>query len=280
MIKTRPLRIFLLTALVAVIAAVLPSVSSAATILGTGGADRLRGTAGTDLIRAFGGNDRIRSRDGVRDLVYCGGGTDWVYSDRVDVLKGCERRPIYRNNRTWACTRRVDVPLVSVRMRSNPVDAIHLREGCTGRIGRVEVRTWTADGIKVNSRSPVAHDLVIAKGFIRCYDRAGSIHQDGVQVMGGERIAFRRLKIRCTTAGNAQFFVSAAVGGYPRNVVCVRCFMGSGAATTLRVEESYGSGARYSKICRGRYFWRVFESGAVAEVNVGNRNLRRSDSRC
>ena len=31
------------------------------------------------------------------------------------------------------------------------------------------VATWTGDGLKVNAPSPVAHDLVIGGGYIRCY---------------------------------------------------------------------------------------------------------------
>jgi hypothetical protein len=166
-------------------------------------------------------------------------------------------------------------------MRRRVDDAIHLRPGCNGTIERIEVHTWTADGVKINAEhAPAPHDILIGGGYIRCHRRAGSGHQDGVQAMGGKRITFSNVVIRCRTAGNAQFFVNAAVGGYPRAVVCVSCFLGGGAATTLRVGRSAGSGARDSTICRGRYHAIVIRRVARSPVNTNNTVLRRSNPRC
>lgn len=68
------------------------------------GADTIYGNAGNDnLIDApdkdrdfvYGGigNDHVQVRDfpAVKDVVYCGPGTDTAYVDRLDVTKGCER---------------------------------------------------------------------------------------------------------------------------------------------------------------------------------------------
>ncbi len=69
-------------------------------ILGRGGNDRIRGRAGDDCLvggkgadRVSGGagDDSINSRDGRRETVRCGAGTDRVRADPTDRLKGCER---------------------------------------------------------------------------------------------------------------------------------------------------------------------------------------------
>ena len=47
------------------------------------------------------------------------------------------------------------------------------------------------------------HDLTVDGGSIRCLAKAPILHQDGIQVMGGERIAFRNLDIDCGRADDA-----------------------------------------------------------------------------
>ena len=86
---------------------------------------------------------------------------------------------------SWSCTEEVDLDLVKVTMRTEVDDAIRIDQNCSGRIGRIEVETWTADGIKVQNRGTVAHDLVIESGYVKCHDVYGEYHQDGIQVMGG-----------------------------------------------------------------------------------------------
>ena len=51
----------------------------------------------------------------------------------------------------------IDIDLVRVMMPTTVQDAIRLDQDCSGRIGRVEVDTWTADGIKVQNHGAVAH---------------------------------------------------------------------------------------------------------------------------
>jgi hypothetical protein len=190
-------------------------------------------------------------------------------------------RARYLVNRSFDCHRYVNLDLVKVKMRRRVDDAIHLRPGCHGRIGRIEVDTWTADGVKINGpHRPRPHDIVIGGGYIRCYRRARSVHQDGVQAMGGKRIKFRNVAVRCRTAKNAQFFVQAAVGGHPRSVVCIHCFLGGGAATTLLVGDSYHSGARRSTICRGRYRAITIARSARRAVHRHNTILNRGNPRC
>jgi hypothetical protein len=186
---------------------------------------------------------------------------------------------IVRVNQPWTCRGRVDLDLVKVTMRTNVSDAIYLRENCSGRIGRIEVQTWTRDGLKVNAKAPVAHDLVIGGGYIRCYGQVGG-HQDGIQAMGGRRITFRNLEVNCNTRVNAQFFVAGIHGAVPTDVVCVSCLLGSGAAQTLFIANSVRSGARSTTICEGRYRAVRFERNPVSPVVSGNTIVPASNPRC
>ena len=61
------------------------------TILGLGGNDLLVGGGGRDTIDAGDGNDTVRVRDGAKDTVRCGAGTDTVIADKIDALLGCEK---------------------------------------------------------------------------------------------------------------------------------------------------------------------------------------------
>ena len=184
-------------------------------------------------------------------------------------------------DQAWTCHGPVDLDLVKVEIRTVEGDAIYLRQGCTGRIGRIEVDTWRGDGVKVNVPPPVAHDLVVEGGYIRCHDQGAGGHQDGIQVMGGKRITFRELEINCNSEPNAQFYVSALDPGMPTDVVCEGCFLGTGAAQTLFVDESVRSGARNTLICPGRFrALRIDESLAREPVLEGNRELPADDERC
>jgi hypothetical protein len=55
------------------------------------GGDLLNGGTGRDFIEADEGSDRVRARDGRRDTVDCGRGTDRAATDRGDRRKHCER---------------------------------------------------------------------------------------------------------------------------------------------------------------------------------------------
>jgi hypothetical protein len=164
-------------------------------------------------------------------------------------------------------------------MRSGSSDAIHLREDCSGRIGRIEIDTWAVDGLKINAPSPAAHDLVIEGGYIRCHAHTAGAHQDGIQVMGGTRITLIGLELNCNSNPNAQLFLAQSNGGHVSDVVCEGCFFGSGAGSSLFIATSTRSGARNSLICPGR-FSPIRIQGATDPVNVGNTVLPASDPRC
>jgi RTX calcium-binding nonapeptide repeat (4 copies)/Divergent InlB B-repeat domain len=187
---------------------------------------------------------------------------------------------IVLTDQKWVCKERVDLDLVKVTMHADD-DAVSLETGCTGRIGRIEVDTWTDDGIKVqNSSTDAAHDLTIESGYVVCHHIEEGYHQDGIQVMGGARLTFKNLSLDC--AGNANLFV--AKGGLlvtvPTQVVCRNCFLGAKASTSLRVEESVSSGAVASLICPGVHFSKIFTPESVSGVDVGNVVLPSSDPRC
>jgi len=62
------------------------------TIYGGPGSDTLDGGAGNDVLRGGAGNDTFRARDGRRDVVEGGRGTDTAIADRTDRLVSVERR--------------------------------------------------------------------------------------------------------------------------------------------------------------------------------------------
>ena len=159
-------------------------------------------------------------------------------------------------------------------------DAIHLRENCSGRIGRIEVDTWTNDGLKVNAPAPAAHDLTIEGGYIRCHDQAAGAHQDGIQAMGGARITFRNLELNCNSNPNAQIFINSANGGSPDRHRVRELPPRLRRRLVALHQPSLRSGARNTLICPGRFSPIRIESGAQSPVNSGNTVLPASDSRC
>ncbi|HJQ73409.1 MAG TPA: hypothetical protein VJ814_00885 [Gaiellaceae bacterium] len=208
------------------------------------------------------------------------------------VLAGCggssRQNRIVLVDRTWTCTSHVELDLVKVTITRAALgdrrnrDAVHLRPGCSGRIGRLEVAQWYGDGVKV---AEGAHDLTVGGGSIRCLAKGPRLHQDGIQVLGGERISFEHLSIDCGRRNsrliNSNFFVSE--GGRstkpPRDVVCDSCTLGGWAAHTVNIQASVDSGVRDSTLCNARFPRLTLTIGpeAQAPVNSGNR-IRRCDA--
>jgi hypothetical protein len=182
-------------------------------------------------------------------------------------------------NRSWSCASTVDIDLVKVTLPDRSDNAIYLRNGCSGRIGRIEIDTWHQDGVKVHNGSS---DLVIGGGLIACHARDDLTHQDGVQVQGGARVTFSDLTVDCRTANNAAFFVSGINGATPTDVVCERCTFLPGTST-VSLSRSLRAGVRDSRICRalggsGLTFRKQAE--AIEPVDVGNTILPGSDPVC
>jgi Ca2+-binding RTX toxin-like protein len=61
------------------------------TLIGDAGNDILVGGTQRDTFWGGKGDDVISSRDGMREVVTCGAGTDRVIADRLDVVRGCEK---------------------------------------------------------------------------------------------------------------------------------------------------------------------------------------------
>ncbi len=281
------------------------------------GSDLVDAGQGEDMVSAGPGDDRIRAFDDTADAILCGPGYDVAFVDPGDTTHDCEelyesgdmsspstpdppRRDAEQSDRgpaptvrgtievkdqTWECQGPVDADLVKVTISADvaDVDAVVLTENCTGRIGRVEVDTWSGDGIKVQNSAPVAHDLVIDSGYVRCHSKTGSYHQDGIQAMGGERITLRNMHVDCGGAGvNAALFI--AQGGLeasiPTDVVFEHGVLAPDAAHTILLANALRSGARNSVICPGRIDTYRIQSTAAAPVDRGNVEPAMSDPRC
>jgi hypothetical protein len=183
----------------------------------------------------------------------------------------------------FVCNGPVNLAFVKVTMRFADRDAISLGPNCSGRIGRIEVDTWTQDGVKVqNNSSTPAHDLVIDGGYVECHAITPGAHQDGLQAMGGARLTFRNLVIDCL--GHSNFFVARGGAGAttPTDVVCENCVLGPHGANAARIATSSRSGLRNTIGCRSfRYNdGLIFMTDALSAVNTGNLDLASNDSRC
>lgn len=186
---------------------------------------------------------------------------------------------------TWTCTSHVDLDLVRVTMSAQSVglrsneDAVHLRTGCSGRIGRLEVDQWAGDGVKV---AQGVHDLTVDGGSIRCHAKAPRLHQDGIQVLGGRNVTFRDLAIDCgrrqARLVNSNLFIKQAGRSTapPTDIVCDGCRLGGWAAHTADIQTSVGSGLRGSTLCEARFprLTLTIGPGASSPVDSGN-HIRR-----
>ncbi len=288
-------------------------------LFGRGGNDMIDTGAGDDIVDAGPGDDTVAAADGRRDRVLCGPGRDRAVVDQADQVSQCEtvERPntptspppappppsppppspppptpspppsgsVVLVDRAFVCNGPVNIPLVKVTInrRGDGLDAVVLGENCSGRIGRVEVDTWSGDGIKVQNSAPVAHDLVIESGYVRCHDRSGGYHQDGIQAMGGTRITFRGLSVFCGGEGiNAALFIArgGSGGSTPTDVVFENGRLGPHAAHTILLATSVRSGARNTIICPGRAEEFDIQSSASSPINSGNTMAQVNDSRC
>lgn len=180
-------------------------------------------------------------------------------------------------NQMWVCDGPVDLDSVTVTIDGNSSarDAVHLRDGCTGRIGKLVVNQSIGDGVKV---AQGVHDLSIDGGSVRCFAKGPVLHQDGIQVMGGTRITFRNLTVDCGRAGerliNSNLFIKQAGRSIdpPTDVICVDCVFGGGAAHTVNIQTSVRSGVESSTLCTAKYpkLTLTVGAGAVDPVNTGN----------
>jgi hypothetical protein len=189
---------------------------------------------------------------------------------------------IVQTDKTWVCNKAVDLDAVTVTMTPKATgsadarDAVHLEPGCTGTIGKLDVTTSVADGVKVAGG---VHDLMIEGGSIRCLAKRPILHQDGIQVLGGDRITLTNMHVDCGRPAesliNSNMFINMAgrASTPPTDVVCDMCTFGGGAAHTVSIQNSIRSGVEDSTLCRAKYANLTLTIGSLAvdPVNSGNK---------
>jgi hypothetical protein len=155
------------------------------------------------------------------------------------------------HNETFKCRGKV-APGTTVNVvidNGSHTDGVHIDDGCTGGPLIVHIRTNGADGVKVHKG---AHDLVV-KGGVRCAGKHGSVHQDGVQAMGGMRITFEGFNVHCPTGNNGGFWVNAGRNkrSIPTDIICDHCDLFERNAALHVGPNSIRSGARNSRLHHG-----------------------------
>ncbi len=205
-------------------------------------------------------------------------GTGGDPPDPIAAPGGSTAASVSLTNQTWVCKGPVNLDSVTVTMDAGGRrggDAVHLEDGCTGRIGLLTVIQNIADGVKV---AEGAHDLTIGGGSIRCLAKLPVLHQDGIQVMGGARITFKNLTVSCGRPGesliNSNLFIkmSGRSSTPPTDVVCAGCTFGGGAAHTVNIQASVRSGVIDSTLCEAKWPKLTLTIGrdAVDPVDVRN----------
>jgi hypothetical protein len=188
---------------------------------------------------------------------------------------------IAQTDQTWTCRGPVDLDSVSVTMTTaissrRGADAVHLEPGCTGRIRHLQVLTAAADAVKV---AEGVHDLAVDGGSVVCTAKLPTMHQDGIQVMGGERITLRALSVDCGRPGesliNSNLFINQSGRSTkpPTDVVCVDCFLGGAAAHTANIQNSVRSGVVSSRLCTAKYPKLTLTVGPLAVDPVDSDNV-------
>jgi hypothetical protein len=182
-------------------------------------------------------------------------------------------------NKGWTCQSAVNLESVTVTMNQagGPLptqgagndDAVHLSHGCTGSIGKITIVQYRGDGIKVGWG---AHDLTVGGGSIRCLAHDPGKHQDGIQVMGGQRVTFVGLDDQCQSSNNSAFFVNRGTTSQesPTDVVCSACYL-QGGGITVRIGTSVRSGVRGSTVVAGHLSAaRISKTSAVNPIWLAN----------
>lgn len=180
-------------------------------------------------------------------------------------------------DKPFVCSGAVHLASVKVTMKNASGDAVFLRKGCTGSIGRIEVVQYHGDGIKLGA----AHDLVVGGGSIRCYGHDSGKHQDGIQILGGSNVSFRNLDVGCYSANNSQVWINdgsgSGPGGVPTNVVfdggrfqglADGGRYGPGGAYGFAIVNSVGSGVRNATVCPNAHPQRALYVAASAKAPV------------
>lgn len=157
---------------------------------------------------------------------------------------------------SWHCRTPQDGTIVIVhnpqrRTDGEPMDGAYLDPGCTGRISALIVKGTQRDGVKVHRG---AHDIVVESGLVKCAPKAGLVHQDGIQAMGGNNVTFSNFEINCPTGNNGGLWVEAGdhldtpEADWPSDIICDNCDIREKNAAVHTGPASHRSGAKNSTL--------------------------------
>lgn len=196
------------------------------------GEDYLDGLAGADDLRGGAAADAVRSRDGGRDAVTCGKGTDFVVADRADATQGCEI--VDRNPR--------DDPAVAKRVALKPVNG-------TLALGLPAARRYVP--LTGHANAPIGSRVDTAGGAVRLAVAAGRGSAKRPRDASGRfsKGAFKVTQRR----GNAPVADLALTGG--DFTVCTAAGAGAGRASAAKkktVRSLWGKATGRFRT-RGRY---------------------------
>jgi hypothetical protein len=117
-------------------------------------------------------------------------------------------------NSTWSCDQSVN--LTSVTIMNPTGDAVLIKAGCTGYIGMITVVDNSGDPIHIGN----AQNLEIGNVNLTCNGHNSTVHQDGIQVMGGTNIRIDSGYVGCYSANDSQMMIHGGTGGsIPTNVI-------------------------------------------------------------
>lgn len=150
----------------------------------------------------------------------------------------------------YTCKSNINIDQLEIYVNSPDVktDGVKFARGCSGRIGNLVVKTNSGDAIKI---ADGASNLTIENSTISCDGRYGSVHQDGVQVMGGNNIKFTNYKITCPSGAFQKLDHSGVFfngNPPPTDVVLSNGYIGS-AGATVDIGYSVRSGVKDSTVC-------------------------------
>ena len=134
--------------------------------------------------------------------------------------------------------------LIKIVCRTGYKDALVLPSGCRNvTIERLELETWSADGIKVQNAGVPAHHVTVNGGFLRGYAiNNPAVHQDGIQTMGGHDLTFNRCAWDFVGGGGGCWFL--AYGGsaveIPQRMSFNHCAVGPSHPNGVRAPSGSG----------------------------------------
>ena len=166
---------------------------------------------------------------------------------------------ILPENTTFRCEGPVNYDRVVVRItqQTQRQDAVFLSSGCSGTIQSLEVDSWASDGIHIGPGAGGPAGLRINGGHVHLHDTCsvcGSVHLDGIQVLGGSNITFRNflVVIDPEEGTNSAVYINQGSGAQetPTDVVFENStFVRSpNRNRTFRIGDSIRSGLRNSTV--------------------------------